>query len=608
MGCRTGLSRAALTGIAAVGLLLSAGAARAATYYVSPKGSDKAMGSRRAPFRTIMRAAKQARAGDRIAIAAGLYNEDVVPPSSGRPGRPIVFEGERGPKGEWKTIIDGSKPLKVKWGPAPEIGPGVYKTKYPGYEPETMLVDGKFIPRFWKHTIKDGSAFKKLAYPPDQEEPTNYGKAPVKFWDLTDAVFARKDGTMYIRFRNFDDPNKMDLRCAPKGGGVKIADKQHIVLRNLLVRGGESCVEITGRKATSNIVERCRLENARRRITITKGASKNIVRQNSITNFFYAPRLQTGAWGYRQRGPNMPYEYRLKQYFYTSYKHVFGPHSTSDYGVRVLFAGPGNVIRDNHVFIGGQGISVYHAQDTEICGNTVWGFSSIGIIPTLNHVVNARVHDNLMYDNNINMRIHHVDEPRQTAQRSLYVYRNRFYQKPDVGTHIYFHYMNKKPNAPDYKHAEVYIYQNSFCGGLRGLSLSGWADENGGLPKGLVVNNVLSTDVALYAAMTFIKKPGMLAGFDYNWLGGGFKSRNPGHNYTKAPWYGKHNIFIKGGSVWNAKEMPDFALPEKCRARHAGVDLSKPFEVQGKKYPPMPGMKPGYFTRKAPDMGAVQGK
>ena len=213
-----------------------------------------------------------------------------------------------------------------------------------------------------------------------------------------------------------------------------------------------------------------------------------------------------------------------------------------------------------------------------------------------------------MYDCNINMRIHHVDEPRQTAQRSLYVYRNRFYNRPDVGAHIYFHYMNKKPSPPGYLHAEVYLYQNSFCGGLVGLSLSGWADENGGLPKGLLVNNVISSGVAISAAMTFIAQPGMFGGVDYNWLGGAFKTRNTGHDYSKAQWYGKHNIFVKGGRMWDPEKMPDFRLPAKSPALHAGIDLSRPFSVQGKPYKPLPGMKPGYFTGKAPNLGAVQGE
>jgi len=94
--------------------------------------------------------------------------------------------------------------------------------------------------------------------------------------------------------------------------------------------------------------------------------------------------------------------------------------------------------------------------------------------------------------------------------------------------------------------------------------------------------------------------------FDFNWLGGEFKSTDPGHDYTHAPWYGRHNIFEAGAVIWDDAEMPGFVLPEQSTARDGGLDLSKPFSANGRQYGPLPGMSSGYFSGAGPDMGAVQ--
>ena len=68
------------------------------------------------------------------------------------------------------------------------------------------------------------------------------------------------------------------------------------------------------------------------------------------------------------------------QQFYRFYKLLFGPNGTSDYGVRLYRVGPGNEVCRNRVYFGGQGISVNDGQEVRVHHNTVWVFSSIGII------------------------------------------------------------------------------------------------------------------------------------------------------------------------------------------------------------------------------------
>ena len=566
--------------------------AQSRVLHVATTGSDDASGRSDAPFATIASALRKAQPGDTIQVHVGIYVGRVLVPVSGASDSPIVIRGERGEHGEWLTIIDSSAPLEAEWQPAPEVGEGVYKTPFPGYEPRQMLVDGKFIPRIWQDHMADGSGFEALAFPPDHVIQTDYFKQEVKYWDTMGAMFGTRDGLVYLRFRDRDDPNEKQLRAAPAGGGVHIEDQSYIVLRDLMIRGGENCVLITGPKATHNVVENCCLLNGAMRVRVTNGAAHNTIRENEMTIEFYAKTCQTGAWGYAPKDGKIPYELRLKQQFYRSYKLFFGPNSTSDYGVRLYRAGPGNEVCHNYVHRGGQGISVNHARDVRVHHNKVHGFSSIGIICTLDHVQDVRIYENLVYDSNINLRIHHVNERNQTIPRSLYVYRNRFWNKPGVGSHIYFHY-NKEPVIPEDGHARVFIYHNTFAGAGRGLSVSGWADELGGLRETVVVNNVFSTGVSLYAAQPFIAGAEMMGVVDYNWLGGGFKTSHPGHDYTKAPWYGEHNVFRKGETLWDASEMPEFRLPSESLAHRAGVDLSRTAELRGRRFGPLPGMESG---------------
>lgn len=154
--------------------------------------------------------------------------------------------------------------------------------------------------------------------------PDTYGTSPehcgkvkrfyeqeIKCWDTMGAMFGTRDGSVFLRFRHGDDPKKKKLRAAPAGGGVQIENKSHIVLRDLMIRGGENCVLITGPKAAHNVVERCRLLNGAKRVRLTEGAAHNTVRNSEMTIDFYAEKCQTGAWGCAPVDGKIPCEFRL---------------------------------------------------------------------------------------------------------------------------------------------------------------------------------------------------------------------------------------------------------------------------------------------------------
>lgn len=89
-------------------------------YFVSPDGNDtEHPGSAELPFRTISRAAMVLAPGQGVLVRAGIYRERVAPANSGKPGKPIVYQAERG----HRVTIKGSDLWKPEWTPC---GKGIY--------------------------------------------------------------------------------------------------------------------------------------------------------------------------------------------------------------------------------------------------------------------------------------------------------------------------------------------------------------------------------------------------------------------------------------------------------------------------------------------------
>ena len=78
---------------ALVCLLLGAGPAAAATYYVSTSGNDASAGTQGAPWRTIAKANATLAAGDVCVISAGTYTDNVQPAANGAAGARISYVG-----------------------------------------------------------------------------------------------------------------------------------------------------------------------------------------------------------------------------------------------------------------------------------------------------------------------------------------------------------------------------------------------------------------------------------------------------------------------------------------------------------------------------------
>ncbi len=103
----------------------AAGAANAATYYVSPKGNNAQSGtSMKAPLRTIQKAVDAAKSGDTILVRGGTYRETVSTARSGTSKARITIQNY----GNESVTVNGTNPIAGAW---TSVGNEVYRAPMP---------------------------------------------------------------------------------------------------------------------------------------------------------------------------------------------------------------------------------------------------------------------------------------------------------------------------------------------------------------------------------------------------------------------------------------------------------------------------------------------
>lgn len=118
---------------------------RASDYHVATNGNDAGPGTRRAPFRTIQRAANLAQPGDVITVHGGTYRERINPPrGGGSDQRRITYQAAQGEAVE----IKGSEVIK-NWA---RVQGDVWKVTLPnaffgGFNPYSDLIRGDWFDR-----------------------------------------------------------------------------------------------------------------------------------------------------------------------------------------------------------------------------------------------------------------------------------------------------------------------------------------------------------------------------------------------------------------------------------------------------------------------------
>lgn len=578
--------------------LLSFGALYATTYYVSPDGFDSNSGSENAPFRTIQKAADIVMPGDCVIVKAGTYYERIKIRTSGTETSPIIFQGEKKNNDEWLTIIDGSEPINGEWFCASEIGNGVYKSSAIPYSPKGMFINNKVVARIGDKWMQTEDGFEWLKKPATSTFQTTYLQEIINWWDGIELLYGYLGGSTYVRFKNNDNPNEFDIRATPKGAGILIDNKENIIISGFKIQGAQNAIEIKGSFARNNTIENNFLMHGINRILIADGANNNFIKRNQIYLNYYGWD-DFGAWS-NGKGVN----YGIKEYVYAEiFKlRISEIGGSEDHGIYLYNSGGGNHLFENHIYQGLIGIFVWgptnntQLEGLKVYNNEIHNMSSIGIIEQECYLVNAQFYDNLIYDCNINLRIQRYNDQGYSG-KSVYFYRNKFYNPIGIGDHIVF-YWSSSILAPNFVHPIYYFYHNSFSGGYIGIDLP-TPGKDIGLPNTHFINNIFSSGRFFRGLQPGWEEADRIGLFDYNWV----ISKSP---YSSFPqWYGSNNIDGKGIKIWDDSNLPDFELPQSSLAKNSGIDLSNNFTINSTTYSSLPGMENNYFDGMRPDLGAI---
>jgi len=604
---------------------------RGAELYVSPSGNDGNPGSPAAPFATIGRAAFLANPGDTVKIGPGLYREQLTFTRSGKKDSPITFAGTRGKKGEFLTVIEPPGETLSRWTPAPEVGPEVWKAPLEK-RPDLVLMDGfmiAYINRFtmelprWKklpteldeemlwskYGPKCGRlpGFDLLSLPAGIRQKHQYfGSRREPFWETIGNVLSGwHKGFLYVRFADGGNPREHRF-FASSGSGFTLKDVSHLRFRDLHMRGSRSQFRLTG-NSSHNTVERCLLMHGGSRVLIERPAEYTTVEGCILTAGFIRGDV------FRLRKPD---DMRGGM-IYLVFKYITGVSTSDDMGVNDK-GGHTRIV--GNVFLQGLiGIEAF-GTDEEVSGNVVREMASVGICTGAR--TTGKFHDNLVMNCGIPLRIHDVRHKR--AKREEYHYRNLYVQAPREGSQVWVHctshqygddVINFEPGTKKYKKnppnpvdaGKFYIYHNTFWGGserdtfMTQLPVLYLSNRFRMAMPFFAVNNFLKdhcnwcqSQQELFAGNVFYafsdtsrmerKDPGVL-GFN----------RALTREETRRVW--------KQGGL---PGLPDLSLAPGSPALETGIDISRPFTVNGKTYPALPGFAPGYFEGKAPAAGALQ--
>lgn len=583
----------------------------AATYYVSTNGNNAADGSLSTPWSNIWYAAKTVAAGDTVIINAGEYNEYVTNTVSGTVGNPITFAGERGPDGEWLTIIDPSVAFTNGWVLSP-YGSGVYMQTNMPFETHELTIDHKrvafaytngYLPAIKSSAYNDttdlpssstnGSDLILLSYS-SQVNQKIYSLTNIVWWDTVGAFWMSTSSVCYLRLRDQSDPNGLNIRCAQgylnewRYGkpAIKSYNKSYICWSNIAVRGSSMGISIDlcdNWQVVSNY--------------ISNGSQRVLVGTDCHDIQFIGNDLTCNYYGYSDSGAHNTSltnsKWANRTHTYTIAKYLMGPDLSTLDDSFVLANSLSNItLAFNHTYqTGGEGINcegrvAQACTNVLIYSNLVEHSSDVGILIAEGYT-GVKVFDNQISDCNINFRAHHNNWANET-NRIVYAYRNRFGLTNSVGDHIYYHYNSGSPASyiPTW-----WFYHNSFSGGKSDIRVSmDDAMTSGGITNSHFINNVFSgtefieTESMAGAGQEFLTNAAMVGDFAYNMITPPFNT----YPTTNDPaWYAASNI--KAASpVWTTNSVPDFVLPSGSPAINAALDLTQPFTLQGIVYPALP--------------------
>ena len=566
-----------------------------ATYYVAKTGNDTTgNGSFGNPWLTIGKAAASVSPEDIVYVRAGTYAEYVTLTIDGTESKPITWIGE-GSWGNWTTIIDPSVDLSTGWVLAPEVGSGVYKNTGAAFRVGALFANGRAVG-------ESISSLDRLATGANDLRTTLQGYS-YPFWNGMEALFHDNGaGTVYLRFRNGDNPNGKTIRVSQFGtrysdatvtmAPIKVsADYQ--IIRGFHIRGGYIPVLVTLNNGTvrgTQIVLN-KIEHGKYGIAVVGQdyfANSRTYRTTIISNYIHQNMwaegvgATNGAWhenftAYPTTSTNFG-AYQLSKWLWTmgvseskgiTFSSADGSGSDS------------NVVCWNVVSNNAGGITMQHYPQMvrvppapvqyEIASNSFYNISDAAIMPWW-AVDQTRIHDNLLINVTSAFREGSVNQNRSGQQSRAYIYRNRVYNPPYEGSTSY-----SRSLGDNYLHSgtgtfqtERWYYHNTFDGLRNVIQLGALSSSTDCLKKFYWINNIAYADDTLGSETVFATTS--FGRWDYNWV------RQASTADMARSWWGSGNI-VSAATEWGSgtsrpTSIPSFLIDEESLAWNAGTNLA----------------------------------
>lgn len=586
-------------------------------YYVSTIGSDSNNClTTGAACATIQHAVDLAGCGDVITVLAGTYYQRTLVNKVCTPGTRLTIQGVRGGSGSWDSIVEGTDSTTGWTSAAATCGSALcFRIANPGYVPFALVALPQRLTVWRIHDDQmggstcpgcAGTGFSTLSRAANNTIGRSVGT--VNFWDGVEALWGEEAGFTYLRFRNGEDPDAMTVRVAPGGatnsGTFTIDGGAYITIQDLHIIGGRYGVDLIN--GASHITVRRNEMHGGQQAVRAQGGTGSIITDNQLdprfigsTAGYAAVPYTPGDWG------PQTVERRVRNNIYSVMKFDVGD-TTEDHYAPVYIRGntadltvSHNTIR--HAVVG---VSVWESTGTDIHNNVFTGFSAQAIWPTDTTGI-TYIHENTFEDGEHLIRVQNMD----TRPKTLYIYRNLFYQPGEAAKHLHFNHANSGTLTST---SVLWIYHNTFAG-------AGWALDLGGdlggagaddykIPCVRAINNLISVDgpdgsKGLSSSLSLTGRIGVLA---QNWVanvtgvpGSGFSGAGctasvTGNTASQTP-------------IWTTPPMPDFVPPVGHAAVDSGLRLDQLFTLGGVQYAALPGMTSAYYGDALPDRGALQG-
>ena len=510
-------------------------------------------------------ALESAPAGSVLRLRKGVYREIIAIT------KPVSLIGDEG------AIVDPSEPFRVKWEPAGELGPGVYKAAVER-APAALFIDGKVLaevkpyrretategPWFWKRLLAAGTARTGFRYIRG-------------LW-----LHRREEKAVFVHLENDTDPSSHTWSVTWSAQPViTVRRTRDVLVRGLTVAHGFSGIAVTEGARGCSVV-RCTIGPwDKNGVMVWNGASGSLIEENEIFRGSYEDLNPVTV-----ARPGRLLEIDRDWY------EIWQLHKTAGgsdrVGITITLSGAGNRIHANrihHVFDGinlGEGeiesldhalADLEHDRGAEIWENVIEQTGDSGI-EVGGPAKDVRIHHNVLRHTHGGLRF------KLPRVGPIFIYRNVLV---DGAPNTIWYSMDDSP-------AEGYVYHNTVVGGDVALHYNGWKTRGIGTRAWHYLNNLMITSGGAF----FTRNKTIPVNFtwDYNVVTG---DRRP---YPDDPAKDTHSRYVENVDLTSG-------FPPKpaagSAAIDAGLDLSTYFHGE-----PLPGCEPGYYKGKAPDAGAYE--